>query len=168
MTSPPGLPITVKTSAASPRFTANSISGMFDSELKPGPMNPSDMSTVSVSEAPVVPLTVIRSVLVVVAAPQALGAAPNQSCPEDLTFSVACDPVLTSAVIRFVPASYEHDSTAAPADPEATKNEARSAATRTARRIVAATAAFLFRMFLPSHIGAYVSRTACSTPACKD
>ncbi len=143
--SPAFVPITVKPSAASPRFTANSISGMFDSEVKPGPMNPSDISTVSFSTVPAVPLTVIRSVFVFVASPQAAGVSPNHSSPEAFTFRVASDPDVISAVIRFVPESYTHDSSAAPAEPAPTANAPRSAAPRTARRVFSTTAAFLSR-----------------------
>ena len=77
MRSPALLPTTVKRSAASPMFTANSISGRLDSELKPGPMKPSAMSTVSISTVPAVPFTVMKSVFVVVAPPQGLGTSPN-------------------------------------------------------------------------------------------
>jgi hypothetical protein len=60
-----------------------------------------------------------------------------------LTASVACDPVAISAVIRFVPALYEHDSTAAFAELALSTNDASSAATMTARKVFTDTAAFL-------------------------
>ena len=57
------------------------------------------------------------------AKPQGLGTSPNQSLPEAFTFSVASEPELISAVIRFVPPSYEQDSTAAPAELEPSAND---------------------------------------------
>jgi hypothetical protein len=44
--------------------------GQVGPELKPGPMKPSAMSTVSFSTVPAVPFTVMKSVFVVVAPPQ--------------------------------------------------------------------------------------------------
>ena len=61
-------------------------------------------SRVSVSVVPTAPAIAIESVLVVVAAPQGAGTAPNRSWPPETT-SVACEPLATVAVTAFVPAS---------------------------------------------------------------
>ena len=81
-----------------------SISGRFDSGVAPGPKKPPRWSRISVSFEPASPVIVIESVLVVVAAPQGAGTAPNRSWPPETT-SVACEPLATVAVTAFVPAS---------------------------------------------------------------
>ena len=101
----PAVPMTVSSSVESPRLIAISISGRLNSEVKPGPRKPSDMSTVKLSAAPGAPRTWIESVFVVVAAPQAAGTNPKRSSPFAATLSVASEPSATRAVTAWVPAS---------------------------------------------------------------
>ena len=66
-------------SVRSPRAVASSISGMLNSEVKPGPKNASDMSSVRTSFDPEDPATETESVFVLVAPPQPAGTCPNRS-----------------------------------------------------------------------------------------
>ena len=97
--------MTVIPSVESPRLIVISISGRLNSEVKPGPRKPSDMSSVKLSGAPGAPRTWIESVFVVVAAPQAEGTNPKRSSPFAATLSVASEPSAIRAVTACVPAS---------------------------------------------------------------
>ena len=96
-------------SVASPRLIAISISARpLVSRPTPGARAPPVWSTVSDSSEPAAPLTVIESVFVVVAAPQAVGVEPKWIAPPT-TASVA-DPLAgIAAVTDFVAALYVHD-----------------------------------------------------------
>ena len=106
--------MTRSSSLASPSATVISISGKFVSVAAPGPNPPPDSSRVRLSSVPAPPVMEMESVLVVVAAPHAVGVAPKWSAPPTTT-SVASPLRSMVAVTAFVPALYEQDSAAASA-----------------------------------------------------
>jgi hypothetical protein len=86
-----------------------------------------------------------------------------------LTLSVASDPEVIEAVICFVPGSYAHDSSAAPAELEPMARTAISAAPRTARNVVAGNAAFLSPDLVSPYLAReYATARECSTVAEQD
>ena len=72
-------PMMTSVSVRSPSAVASSISGMLNSEVKPGPKKASDMSRVRTSFDPEDPATETESVFVLVAAPHATGTCPKRS-----------------------------------------------------------------------------------------
>jgi hypothetical protein len=89
-------------SVRSPSAVAISISGMLNSEEKPGPKKASDISSVRVSLEPTEPLTETESVFVLVAPAHGAATWPKRSWPAAFTLIVAEPPVVIVAVTALV------------------------------------------------------------------